>query len=396
MREVEPRQPDPSRLFPDEDAEPILTVTFALELPFSLRVPETQFVHSRRGPGWDGWGADEIGHLIELDAKIPDGFEPHLRIALKQTTVTVPAPLTAARIAFCDWPGFDQARDDDGGEAEVQRTTALVSVYSRMMDAPFGGDEEDEEAKGWFSRRFDEALVFLNDYLVILADVHREWHISRISRADLPRMAPYRVEVRPLAGGTKGFSSTLDVHATVRDDLPDEREPEELALAVHLVQAYREGSAPFFEWSQYLQESEHHLGSGRYEQAVIAAATAMEVLLNVFFREIWEAFSLEPERLAGVFSCGFKNQLSDHLAKFLVEPVDLRDEELPPGRWRRDCYLVRNRAVHEGYRPSSAEAMDATLATRSFASWIGASMKDDARTDKIKWILQTRPIMSRS
>lgn len=395
MREVAPRPPDPDRVFPDEGAEPITTVTFGIELPFSLRVPELQFVHSRRGPGWAGWGADEIGNLIDLQAKIPDGFEPHFRIALKQAAVTVPAPLSAARLAFPGWAGFDQDQESKEVSTQIQRTTALVSVYSRTLDAAFGGDDEDA-AEEWFSRRFDEALVFLNDYLVILADVHREWHISRISRADLPRMAPYRVEVRSNTAGAKGFSSKLDVHAHMRDDLPDEREAEEVTLAIQLVQGYREGRAPFLDWSQYLQAAEHHLGSGRYEQTVIAAATAMEVLVNVFFREVWEALKLEPERLPGVLGCGFKNQLVDQLPKLLTAHVDLKDEDTPPGRWYRDCYLVRNRAVHEGYRPTSAEAMDATLATRAFASWIGASMEDDARTNQIKWILQTRPIERRA
>jgi hypothetical protein len=391
MREVKPKTPDPDRVFADDGAEPIMSVTFGLELPFSLRTGELHFVVSRRGPGWQGWGPDEIGHLIDLGATIPDGLEPHFRIALNEASVVVPAPLSAARVAFPEWPGFGE--DDEDG-VEVQRTTALVSAYSRALDSPFG-DAEEGAAREWFSRRFDDALGLLNAYLVILAAAHDEWHISRISRADLPRHAPYHVEIRPVADGAKSFSATLDVHATIRDDLPAQREGDEVALAVELIQAYREGRAPFFEWIQYLQAAEHHLGSGRYEQTAIAAATAIEVLVNIFFREVWEALELELERLAGVLGCGFKNQLVDQLGKLLAEPVDLDDENLPPGRWYRDCYLLRNRTVHEGHRPSAAEAMDATLATRAFAAWIGANMKDDERTAQIKWILQTRPIERR-
>lgn len=392
MRETTPRRPDPDRVYPEEDAEPIMIVTFGLELPFSLRMPEVAFVHSRRGPGWEGWGPDEIAHLIDLDAKIPNGLEPHFRIALGQASVSLPAPLTAARLAFADWDGFEE--DAGQGTLEVTRTTALVSVYSRGLDSPL--DEGDDQIIGeWFSRRLDEVLGLLNDYLVVLASVDDEWHISRISRADLPRRAPYRVEIRPARKGAAGVSSTLDVHARIRDDLPAERDPEEASTAVHLIHAYREGRAPFFDWTQYMQAAEHHLGAGRYEQTVIAAATATEVMINIFFREVWEALELEPDRLVGVIGCPFRNQLTDHLPRFLDQPVDLDDEDRPPGRWFRDCYLLRNRTVHEGYRPSSAEAMDATLATRAFATWIGASLKDDERTTQIRWILQTRPIMRR-
>jgi hypothetical protein len=390
MRAVEPRTPDPDRVFPEEGAEPIVTVTFGLELPFSLRMPELHFVVSRRGPGWNGWGPDEIGHLIDLGAKIPDGFEPHFRIALNQSAVCVPAPLSAAKLAFSDWEGFGD-QGGERGDVEEVRTSALVSVYTRMLETPLG-DGDDRVLLEWLSRRFDDALNLLNDYLVILAATHDEWHISRISRADLPRRAPLRLEIRPTSSGTTSSSSTLDVHATIRDDLPAERETNEVTLAGELIQAYREGRAPFFEWTQYMQAAEHHLGSGRYEQTVIAASTATEVLINIFFREVWEALELEPERLAGVLDCGFKNQLVHHLPKFLAEPVDLDDEEQPPGRWFRDCYQVRKCAVHEGYRPSSAEAMDATLATQAFAAWIGRSLKDDERTTQVKGILQTRPI----
>jgi hypothetical protein len=386
MREVTPRTPDPDRVFPDEGAEPIMAVTFGLELPFSLRVPELQFVVSRPGSGWDGWGPDEIGHLIDLRAKIPDGYEPHFRIALNHAAVMVPAPWSAAKLAFPDWEGFG---GDEEGHVDEARTTALVSVYTRMFETPFG-DDDDRAVTEWLSRQFDDALGLLNDYLVILAAMHDEWHISRISRADLPRRAPFRLEIRPTRAGATSSSSTLDVHATLRDDLPDERDANELLAAVELIQRYREGRAPFWDWVQHYQAAEHHLGSGRYDQSVIAATTAMEVLVNIFFREVWEALELDPGQLTGVLGCGFKNQLTHQLPKFLSEPVDLDNEDLPPGRWYQDCYGLRNRTVHEGRGPTSAEAMDAKVATRAFAAWIGASMNEDERTAQIKWLLRAQ------
>ena len=133
------------------------------------------------------------------------------------------------------------------------------------------------------------------------------------------------MEIRPAGDGASGVTSTLDVHATILDDLPAEREAEEVSTAVHLIHAYREGRAPFFDWSQHMQAAEHHLGSGRYEQTVIAAATATQAMVNIFFREVWEALELKPDRLTGVLGCPFKNQLVDHLPRFLTEPVDLDD-----------------------------------------------------------------------
>ncbi len=174
MKEVEPRTPDPDQVFPAEEAEPIVTVTFALELPFSLRVPELEFVVSRPGTAWDGWGPDEVGHLVDLRANIPDGYTPHFRIALNQAIVSIPAPLSAARRAFPNWEGFDGDTEDG---VEKERTTALVSVYTPMVDSPLG-DGDEQGFIEWLSRRFDACLQLLNDYLVILAAMQDEWHIS--------------------------------------------------------------------------------------------------------------------------------------------------------------------------------------------------------------------------
>jgi hypothetical protein len=384
MREVDPRTPDPDRIFPAEGAEPIVTVTFGLELPFSLRVPELDFVTSRPGREWTGWGPDEVGHLIQVRSNIPDGYTPQFRVAMNQARVNVPAPLSAARKAFPDWDGFDEGKVL---AVEEDRTTALVSIYTPFEDCPLG-DGDQADLVEWLSRRFDACLQFINDYLVILAAMHDEWHISRISRADLPRRAPFYMEIRPTSTGATGSKSTLDIHATIREDLPPERDVHDLLLAVELIQRFREGRAPFWEWVQYYQAAEHHLGSGRYDQAVIAATTAMEVLTSVFFREIWEAQALDPKRLPGVLGCGFRNQLTKHLPRFLTEKIDLGDESLAPGRWYRNCYSIRNDTVHKGHRPTSAEAMNAKVATRAFVSWIGSAMKEDERTAHIRAALQ--------
>jgi hypothetical protein len=67
MKVVKPRRPDPDRIYPQEDAEPIMTVTLGLELSFSLRLPEVAFVHSRRGPGW------AVGAPVERSPKAARG-----------------------------------------------------------------------------------------------------------------------------------------------------------------------------------------------------------------------------------------------------------------------------------------------------------------------------------
>lgn len=186
-------------------------------------------------------------------------------------------------------------------------------------------------------------------------------------------------------------SGTLDVHATIRDDLPAERPEEDVVGAVNIIHEARAGRVPFFQWLELYQASEHHLGSGRNDQSVVAACTATEVLVNTLFRVIWAAKELDSEKLAGVLSSGFKNQLQDHLPRFLDQDLDLADESAPPGRWHHDCYRLRNRIVHEGHKATSGEAFDSKVSTSAFARWIGAALSEDPRTNPIKALLQARP-----
>ena len=63
----------------------------------------------------------------------------------------------------------------------------------------------------------------------------------------------------------------------------------------------------------------------------------------------------------------------------------------PAGGWHRDCYLLRNRIVHKGHKPTSGEAFDSKVATGEFARWIGAVLEGDPRVADVKSFLQARP-----
>jgi hypothetical protein len=394
MEPQEPQPFDPDKIDPGPDAEPIFALTLMLELPFSLRIGEVVFLVSGGGGGWPGWNGHAVGYMAGL-APIPDGLAPTYRIELRQAPVEQTPELLAAERAFPDWGGFDRGqppRPSKQETGETLRSCALVTVYSPALDTPFAGedgDETDAEIHEWLSRRFDEALGVLNQYLVILAALNDEWHISSISRIDLPRSTPWRLDLHPSSDDWTPPYSNLDVHATFRDDLPTERPKDEVVAAIDLIHRYRRGEVPFFDWIELYQAAEHHLGSGRNAQSVIAATTAMEVLVNTLFRVLWSVLELDPERLEGALEAPFKNQLVEILPRFLgVEKVGLDDPESDPGRWYRDCYLLRDRIVHAGHKPTSPEAMNAKLATRAFAGWIGASLKPDERTDWIGEFLQ--------
>lgn len=112
-----------------------------------------------------------------------------------------------------------------------------ITIYELADETPLGKDESDDErfrhhVIEWLSRRLDEALSFLNQYVVILAGLRDEWHISSLSRIGLPRDAPWKFTLYPTPVDWTDPSGTLDVHATIRDDLPEHRTEEEIKYAI--------------------------------------------------------------------------------------------------------------------------------------------------------------------
>jgi hypothetical protein len=397
MEPITPREFDPSRINPDEDAEPIAALSFLLELPHCLRIDDLVFLVSDRGGSWPGWNPDAIGYATGMSSPAPeDDLKPRFRVEMKQTRVDGWVPLLAAEQAFPDWKTVERPERTNGtttSGANELRSVVQVTIYDLASDTPLGQSETDtehfeHEVAEWMSRRLDETLSFLNQYLVILGGMRDEWHISSLSRIDLPRDTPWKLTILPTPAGRTGSSGTFDVHATLRDDLPEQRTEQEVISAVDVVHAARAGTAPFFQFVELYQASEHHLGSGRHDQSVIAACTATEVFINTLFRALWVSLERDPNKLSGVLKAPFRNQLTELLPKFLVESLDLDDKASPPGRWYTDCYLLRNRVVHEGQKASAGEAYESKVATGDFVRWIGKSLSPDPRTDWISAVSQ--------
>lgn len=397
MEPITPREFNKSRINPDEDAEPIAALSFLLELPHCLRIDDLVFLVSDRGESWPGWNPDAIGYAAGMSAPVPeDDLKPRFRVQIKQTRVDGWVPLLAANQAFPDWQTVEQPERPTGmttrGANEL-RTVVQITVYELVSETPLSlGETEGErfhhEVAEWMSRRLDETLSFLNQYLVILGGMRDEWHISSLSRIDLPRDTPWKLAILPTPEGWTGPSGTLDAHTTLRDDLPDQRTEQEVIAAIDIVHAARTGTAPFFQFLELYQASEHHLGSGRHDQSVIAACTATEVFINTLFRVLWVSLERDPKKLAGVLRAPFRNQLTELLPKFLDESLDIDDNSSPPGRWYTDCYLLRNRVVHEGQKATAGEAYDSKVATGDFVRWIGKALIPDPRTEWIGAVSQ--------
>jgi hypothetical protein len=156
-----------------------------------------------------------------------------------------------------------------------------------------------------------------------------------ISRIDLQRYVSFKVTADPPNGPLGEWPNIVkifDAHPYMREGLTEIRPPQEVAAAAAAVRAYRAGSNPFFAFVELYQSAEHHLGSGRYEQSVIAACTATEVFVNTLFRFVSKAVGGDPNALDSALEAPFRNQLEHHLPKFLKVPMDIKDSDSVAGR----------------------------------------------------------------
>src|ERR1700726_1849875 len=133
MEAITPREFDPSRIKPDEDAEPIAALSFLLELPHCLRIADVVFLVSDRGGSWPGWGPDAIGYMTGMSVPVPeDDLKPRFRVEVKQTRVDGWVPLRAAEQAFPDWQTVEHPERPGGTTmrgANELRSAVQITIY---------------------------------------------------------------------------------------------------------------------------------------------------------------------------------------------------------------------------------------------------------------------------
>jgi len=119
---------------------------------------------------------------------------------------------------------------------------------------------------------------------------------------------------------------------------------------------------------------------GRAAQAALEAGTAAELLITTVIREVGPLRCEDATRLLSIITGPFRSRFEHHLGRLIGLKVDLSDAANPAGAWYADAYLLRNRIVHTGYRPSAEEARRALTATGDLTAAIGRALHVDPVT----------------
>jgi hypothetical protein len=359
--------------------------TVFVVLPHDLQLHDEALFGYNDGEPWDGWTREAMGALIGLDGPVDKGTTPACRLIFRRAHGRLRMPPARADREFDDLvlPTLSLGRRVSrriGSAAaglvsrRTTRTAAAISLYAIDRDGSYLSDEAAQT-------RAKEALDALNDFLAALSMGGGDALVGPLAAGDLPVAVPYVSEVVPgyekLCRRSDGMAG-LHVWAPELLDIP--RPMTDVEQAAAMFRAWREGREPAFPVLELSHTAVRDLLAGRRGMAAITAGTAIDVLIGLVLRRAWLAAGLRSGDLQPALDAKPREQLQTHVARILQQRIDLRDVNSPPGRWWRDGYLLRNRVVHEGYRPTFAEVEASVNAARDLIVFVGAGLDQRSAT----------------
>jgi hypothetical protein len=168
--------------------------------------------------------------------------------------------------------------------------------------------------------------------------------------------------------------------------------PEQAEHIGNLVGKQHAGGHPFWLLGEGLVETRRALGRGRAAHAVIEAGIAFEVLVAALVRELSALEGVPPDEVERILNAGLKNVVTDHLPRLTGLTVDLDDKSNIFGSWWSNTYVLRNRVVHEGHRPSLSEARQAVLSVKAAVDHIGLELAKHDKTREVGLMIAAEPI----
>lgn len=285
-------------------------------------------------------------------------------------------------------------RPNDGLTKRVRRKLSFLTAPStlrgiewrcvvqvtRIERVAFPQDEQRSEnvTYEWLSDQFEIALTKLNELLVAAAAVSRDPAIGPIAPPELPPAVPFIAS--RIGENDPGLRSLLLLHPGPQgkaDDLSDD----EVQHIFNITARQHGPGHPFFPMGEAMTEARRALARGRSAQAVLELGIAFELLVATLVRELGPRRGYDVQKIEGVLDAGLKNILQDHVPKLVQVDVDLGDATTEFGEWWMHAYLLRNRIVHRGYRPSVSEAEQARAAVHGVIELVATQLGGDSEQD---------------
>lgn len=369
-------------------------VTYVLELPFALPVPDDWQMAPLipRTAGWEDWTGEDFWALLEWPGRkaIPEHLMPGTQIRVRRVALRTALPLRAADEAFEDKirpllnrrerlaKRLGRRRADRG--LRFMRSVVSLSTFVAPPDIP--DDEGSTKELEWLRGRFDRCLGDLNRFLVALGMSAADWRIGRLGAGQLPPLLPIIVE--HVSPGDSPGRWPIHLLVSIRPDVPEpahdgDPPPDAAWRAAAMVSAANKGAEPFLEFFGLLEDAWADSLLGEPNRCVIGLGTAIEVLVSTTIREGGGRLDWSTEEITEGSAAWLQKQVTEHLARLLGKEIDVKDATQPWGTWWSTAYEMRNDAVHEGKRIDLPDAVRAKKATAALIRELRADLAADER-----------------
>jgi hypothetical protein len=311
---------------------------------------------------------------------------PRVRIYLasRPNSLTVDVNRTLEHVqSFFDGVRFTLDPRVDWEALALSSTVASVTILHPTRAARFRPTDR------WMTLRFEDAVAVLDRVLSCIGFLAGLPDVGALRRSDFPASVLVALNDRVLEPGNRDvLLSEMQLHSFEegRSALADSQDI--FATAIWLAEYLVGEGASARLFVDYAQRASRDLLDGRPDQAVISATTAIETLTAAVLTELWSHAGDSIARIHRRLEAGFQNLLRDHLRSYLQAAGA---DETPIADWLAECYVLRNRVVHEGTAPTQQVAANALGATMRLGITIAEALRSDART---RWLGEAIPLRS--
>lgn len=384
------RSPSGQSYFDPPDYVVVLLISHILELPRDLGVRDGAAL-LKTEPREDILGQQPARYYHEVwqMPEFQEGTAPTTRLVFRRTNVGVQLPLQAADQCFADW-----ARPLHSPEEWEARMRLLETTVEQGLEAPVTvvGATRFLPVERWPRGRaaqeelmraeLDVVLDDLNDYIIALGLVTNDARRRPVAVGDLPFLCPVVLEGVPMAEGQRvGANFIYPIHdVTQGPHAVPEVSDEQFKHAALLSRDAFTKAMPFWPFYEFMFRCHSDAVLNRFAEATVSLGTAIEVLFATIVRVAGPMIGEEDSKTRAVLDCPLRSLVEHHLSRYCHTPVDLGSTENPFGRWWAEGYALRNRVVHEGYRPKEAEFDTAYGAASALIAAVKQGLKNDPRT----------------
>lgn len=357
-----------------------------IELPWHLGLPEDYTVVRWAQPGHRpvGWTDDEME--AALGVRPPsDADGPARWMMFRSARIGVQRPLAVADLTFGEFAEASLSRRSARARRRsVRRLVEKPPQRCRSAVVVWTPGQSEVDAENWAPQLYD-IVGEINAFLIALG-VAGDKRLRPLALGDLTHFVPYL----PATVSRNGDWTYGPAVQLVLDDPADPKtrvhDDDVLSRAGHVfnVVSTDDNFARFYE---LVQRAGAAAVIDRAREAVIDYATAGEVFIDEVVRLCGPRKSVDPAKLSNVLSGDFKGKLGVHLGRLIGANTDPADPDSISFLWWLNCYLQRNRIVHEGADTNEVLAEVARIGLVTLVVEVREALRrDDALLDLARLI----------